>query len=345
MMVLNDLEEVRQPEDSGEEVTTKINRGTNLFLLAQSSPSPIDDCRLQQQLPSKRKQITDHHQEDEKQQQVQLQYDESNQKPISLNQQQQQQQDDGEASVPLDNLQKQTCSQETIILEPEQALSTSFPNMSPATSIPLPLVTKSSGHEERHRLSLTQQPTKRTARRKQAWKSQNIQPTQEAVRPELALSSSSRNNPLTAPMPVHLASTSSGQEENRRLSLTQQPNVYMSRNGSLQPQTIPPLTLQRTLNDREQFLMFVKILFRLMDKEPNIDQVKKRVSAVIAECTLKSRNNDPEYVPLSTAIERKLQPILHHQIWNKAQLMLNYYIRNQQQQREQKQQQQQSAAV
>lgn len=188
MMVLNDLEEVRQPEDSGEEVNTKINRGANLFLLAQNSPSPIDDSRLQQQISSRRKHITDHHQKDEKQQQVQLQYDESNQKPISLNQRRQQ--DDGEASVPLDNLQKQTCSQETVILVPEQSLLTSFPNASLATSIPLPLVAKSSGHDERHILSLTQQPTKRIARRNQARKSQNIQPTQESVRPELALSSS-----------------------------------------------------------------------------------------------------------------------------------------------------------
>jgi hypothetical protein len=116
---------------------------------------------------------------------------------------------------------------------------------------------------------------------------------------------------------------------------------HVRHHALLSTQQQPHLALRRPLNDREQFLMFVKIVFRLLDENNALntnDPIKRRVKAVIAECTLKNRNNDSDYVPLSSAVERRLEPILQHQIWNKAKLMMSHYLRNQQHQREQKDQ-------
>lgn len=304
MMVRSELDSQLRPR--GENVDQKVNESSNLYLLADSSPSPTGDNRFQHH-PSQWKQTND---KETRQQLPQLIESHTTTSLIH------QQHDEIELSLPV-RIQTHpmimACEKEKILPQPASSQSSS---------------------DEKILFSSTKTPV---IKPKARWESTSLsaklrRSTRIASQQELS------DSVQETPMPESpLVSEPSRFAAEPKLSQRQQPATQISRiESSKQCHNTQHITLQRTLNDREKFLLFVKIVFRLMDNESNIDQMKKRVKAEIAECISKNRSNDPEYVPLSAAIERKLQPILHHQIWNNANRMLHCYVRNQQHQQEQK---------
>lgn len=88
----------------------------------------------------------------------------------------------------------------------------------------------------------------------------------------------------------------------------------------------------RRYNEREEFFIFVKILFRLMAKsnkkngQTSEDKLRQRAKSVVSECTRRNRLGDTDYVPLVDAIEQRLRPTVGERNWALAKTYLYYYI-------------------
>jgi hypothetical protein len=84
------------------------------------------------------------------------------------------------------------------------------------------------------------------------------------------------------------------------------------------------LTFCRNLTEREQFLIFVKILFKFLDADQNLRQ---RAKAIVSECTRRNRLGDTEFSPLQEAVERRLRLIVGDIYWTRAILYMDHYCR------------------
>lgn len=80
-----------------------------------------------------------------------------------------------------------------------------------------------------------------------------------------------------------------------------------------------------TTQERENFLIFIKILFRILDdaNEPHTTQMAKRI---VLECRRKNQQGDPNYHPLMDAVERRLRRFIGEARWRRAHLFLHHYI-------------------
>lgn len=76
--------------------------------------------------------------------------------------------------------------------------------------------------------------------------------------------------------------------------------------------------------ERENFLLFIKILFRILEQahEP---QTRQRAQRIVVECNRKFKQGDPNYVPLMDAVERRLRRFVGEANWSKAHLFLHHY--------------------
>ena len=81
----------------------------------------------------------------------------------------------------------------------------------------------------------------------------------------------------------------------------------------------------RGLTQRQQFLVFVKILLKYVDRQNN-PHLKRNAKAVVAECTRRNRHGDPHYTPLQDAVERRLRLTLGEVHWARAKLCFDTYI-------------------
>lgn len=85
----------------------------------------------------------------------------------------------------------------------------------------------------------------------------------------------------------------------------------------------------RGLTERQQFLIFVKILLKYIDRTNN-PQLRIRAKAVVAECTQRNRMGDTDYMPLQDAVERRLRVSLGEVHWARAKLCFDTYVARQQ---------------
>lgn len=80
----------------------------------------------------------------------------------------------------------------------------------------------------------------------------------------------------------------------------------------------------RNLNERQELLIFVKVLFRFLktgDDEFRLMQAK----TVLAECTLRNRVGDADYKYLKHAVESRLRCIVGELYWARAKDYLTGY--------------------
>eukprot|EP00522_Entomoneis_paludosa_P012860 CAMPEP_0172443076 /NCGR_PEP_ID=MMETSP1065-20121228/3387_1 /TAXON_ID=265537 /ORGANISM="Amphiprora paludosa, Strain CCMP125" /LENGTH=244 /DNA_ID=CAMNT_0013193169 /DNA_START=186 /DNA_END=920 /DNA_ORIENTATION=+ len=84
----------------------------------------------------------------------------------------------------------------------------------------------------------------------------------------------------------------------------------------------PPFSNRSNLNEREQFVVFIKILMKLTNNNPG---VKSRAKAIISECTRRNRMGDLEYSPLQEAVERRLKHGVGELYMARAKLFFNAY--------------------
>lgn len=91
--------------------------------------------------------------------------------------------------------------------------------------------------------------------------------------------------------------------------------------SSLRSPSSPTLT---TFQERERFLIFVRILFKCLDeKDP---QLRAKAKRVVQQCTLRNREGNPEYAPLVDVVERRLRCIVGEANWTRAEYYLRHYL-------------------
>lgn len=83
----------------------------------------------------------------------------------------------------------------------------------------------------------------------------------------------------------------------------------------------PPKSVTRI--ERENFLIFIKILFKVLDEVPPI---KARAQRVVMECRRRSQQGDPNFVPLMDGVERHLRGLVGETRWRRSHLLLHHYI-------------------
>ncbi|EEC45629.1 predicted protein [Phaeodactylum tricornutum CCAP 1055/1] len=100
-------------------------------------------------------------------------------------------------------------------------------------------------------------------------------------------------------------------------SLPQTPSLYQGYRST---------PIRRMLSDREQFLIFVKILFKCLERADD-KNLRQRAKTVVSECTRRNRLGDSQYTPLQEAVERRLKRIVGELYWCQAQVYTNRYCR------------------
>ena len=78
-------------------------------------------------------------------------------------------------------------------------------------------------------------------------------------------------------------------------------------------------------NERKMFFAFVKVLLKYLEKA-EANTLRNRAKAIIAECTVRNRNGDADYLCLQGAIERRLQQSLGPYHWDRAQLCYHKFL-------------------
>jgi hypothetical protein len=82
---------------------------------------------------------------------------------------------------------------------------------------------------------------------------------------------------------------------------------------------------RRDLTEQERFLIFVKILFKCLEKSDD-PRLKPRAKAVVTECTRGNRMGDVNYMPLQDAVERRLRRHVGESYWTRAKLYYDQYM-------------------
>ena len=82
------------------------------------------------------------------------------------------------------------------------------------------------------------------------------------------------------------------------------------------------------MDRRKQFLVFVKILLKHLEKHAE-DRIRAQAKRILTECISRNRQGDPEYVPLHLAAEARILPIVGPRHWNRSVQYLNLYLKKQ----------------
>jgi hypothetical protein len=79
------------------------------------------------------------------------------------------------------------------------------------------------------------------------------------------------------------------------------------------------------VQERENFLLFLKILFKLLE-EAQEPEVKSKAQRIVMDCKRRNQQGDPNFTPLMDALERLLRGVVGEQKWRRAHLFLSHYI-------------------
>jgi hypothetical protein len=85
-----------------------------------------------------------------------------------------------------------------------------------------------------------------------------------------------------------------------------------------------PAVANRMLGERELFLIFIKILFKCIERSSN-GRLRLRAKAIVTECTRRNRMGDSNFSPLQGAVEIRLKEIVGDMFWNQAKVYTGYY--------------------
>eukprot|EP00977_Amphora_coffeiformis_P013747 scaffold3667_cov180-Amphora_coffeaeformis.AAC.8 len=69
----------------------------------------------------------------------------------------------------------------------------------------------------------------------------------------------------------------------------------------------------------------LRVLLKYLEKV-NDDSLRKHAKAIIAECTVRNRNGDSDYLCLQGAVERRLQQNLGRWHWDRAQICYHRFL-------------------
>jgi hypothetical protein len=89
---------------------------------------------------------------------------------------------------------------------------------------------------------------------------------------------------------------------------------------------VAPLVPKRIeTQERENFLFFIKILFKILD-DAHQPLTKQRAKRIVLECRRKNQLGDPLFHPLMEAVESRLRRFVGEPTWRRAHLFLHHYI-------------------
>ena len=125
-------------------------------------------------------------------------------------------------------------------------------------------------------------------------------------------SQASVGSPVVASFPAK--SSSSWQRVRRTPSAAEAP-----------PPAAPSASSNPVVVERENFLVFIKILFKILE-EAHEPQTKARAQRIVVECRRRSRSGDPNYNPMMDVLEKHLRGFVGETKWRKAHLFLHHYI-------------------
>lgn len=77
--------------------------------------------------------------------------------------------------------------------------------------------------------------------------------------------------------------------------------------------------------EKKTFLLFVKILFKLL-KEHQGDEFTSKAKRVVMECRRHNQQNHPAFRPLMEALERHLRLFVGDKLWARAHCYLHHYL-------------------
>ncbi|KAL3934914.1 MAG: hypothetical protein SGARI_003181 [Bacillariaceae sp.] len=90
----------------------------------------------------------------------------------------------------------------------------------------------------------------------------------------------------------------------------------------------PQTTVAEAAASREHFLVFIKILFKVLDQSQEV-HTRNRAKKLVAECTRKNRQGDPLYTPLMDAVQKRLRLFVGEAHWRKSMMLLRHYYQQQ----------------
>jgi hypothetical protein len=85
------------------------------------------------------------------------------------------------------------------------------------------------------------------------------------------------------------------------------------------------LQAAKSRQQRFLFALFIKILFKILD-ESGDKELRCQARKLVLICTQKNRSGDPDYLPMTSAIELRLRLFVGETHWKKAQGFLRMYI-------------------
>lgn len=83
-----------------------------------------------------------------------------------------------------------------------------------------------------------------------------------------------------------------------------------------------------TRAQRARFLIFMKILFKCLEQAHEFE-LRDQAKQIVAECTRRNRNGDPNFTPLMDAVERRLRRLVGEAHWKKSSMLLRYFAAKQ----------------
>jgi hypothetical protein len=78
---------------------------------------------------------------------------------------------------------------------------------------------------------------------------------------------------------------------------------------------------------KKRFAVFVKILFRELDRSDDSAELRGVAKAIVLDCTRRNRLGDPAYHPLMEAVDQRLRQHVGETHWRKAHLYLHHYMK------------------
>lgn len=88
----------------------------------------------------------------------------------------------------------------------------------------------------------------------------------------------------------------------------------------------PPARRTRRLNQRQEFILFVKLLFHFLETKELDGVLRRRAKAAVYECIYLSRMEHADYTRLQHAVSRRLRRIVGEGYWTLTQDYLDEYI-------------------
>eukprot|EP00980_Cylindrotheca_fusiformis_P031029 scaffold25729_cov137-Cylindrotheca_fusiformis.AAC.6 len=80
--------------------------------------------------------------------------------------------------------------------------------------------------------------------------------------------------------------------------------------------------------EKQTFLLFVKILFKLLEEKQG-NEFANKARRVVMECRRRNQQKDPKFCPLMEALERRLRLFVGEPTWKRAHAYLHHYLSKQ----------------